>query len=330
VGWRTHQPIKNGTALAKYLVNRLLAMIVSLFGVTILVFLMIRLIPGTIVEMMMGTEALTSYETIASLRAYFGLDQPVYVQYYHWISRVLVGDLGNSWRMAMPVTQFILSRLSVTVELAFIAILVAILIGVPAGIVSALKQNSLTDSLARVAALIGLSIPVFWQGTMLILILSIVFHWAPPIDWTSPTQNLRANMEMMLLPGFCLGTASAAVIMRMTRSCMLDVLRQEYVRTARAKGLTEYVVLARHSLKNALIPVVTVIGLQMGYLLGGTVVVEEVFGLPGLGRLVLWAIYQRDYPTVQGAVLFIAVMFMVVNLIVDVLYAYLDPRVSRG
>ena len=316
--------------MAKYLVNRLLAMIVSLFGVTILVFLMIRLIPGTIVEMMMGTEALTSGETIATLRSYFGLDQPVYVQYYHWISRVLVGDLGNSWRMAMPVTQFILSRLSVTLELATIAILVATLIGVPAGIVSALKQNSVTDSLARVAALIGLSIPVFWQGTMFILILSLALQWAPPIDWTSPTQDLKANLEMMLLPGFCLGTASAAVIMRMTRSCMLDVLRQEYVRTARAKGLTEYVVLARHSLKNALIPVVTVIGLQVGYLLGGTVVVEEVFGLPGLGRLVLWAIYQRDYPTVQGTVLFIAVMFALVNLIVDVLYAYLDPRIRCG
>lgn len=316
--------------MAKYVVNRLLAMIVSLFGVTILVFLMIRLIPGTIVEMMMGTEALTSGETIATLRSYFGLDQPVYVQYYHWISRVLVGDLGNSWRMAMPVTQFILSRLSVTLELAAIAILVATLIGVPAGIVSALKQNSVTDNLARVAALIGLSVPVFWQGTMFILILSLALQWAPPINWTSPTQDLKANLETMLLPGFCLGTASAAVIMRMTRSCMLDVLRQEYVRTARAKGLTEYVVLARHSLKNALIPVVTVIGLQVGYLLGGTVVVEEVFGLPGLGRLVLWAIYQRDYPTVQGTVLFIAVMFMLVNLIVDVLYAYLDPRIRCG
>lgn len=316
--------------MTKYLVNRLMAMIVSLFGVTILVFLMIRLIPGTIVEMMMGTEALTSGETVATLRAYFGLDQPLYVQYFNWIGRVLAGDLGNSWRMAMPVTQFILSRLSVTLELAFIAVLVATLIGVPAGIVSALKQNSLTDNLARLAALIGLSVPVFWQGTMLILVLSIVLQWAPPIDWTSPTKDLRVNLEIMLLPGFCLGTASAAVIMRMTRSCMLDVLRQEYVRTARAKGLGEYVVLARHSLKNALIPIVTVIGLQMGYLLGGTVVVEEVFGLPGLGRLVLWAIFQRDYPTVQGAVLIIAVMFMMLNLIVDVLYAYLDPRIRCG
>ncbi len=313
--------------MTKYLVKRILAMIVSLFGVTILVFLLIRLIPGTIVQQMLGTEALTSYETIESLRHYFGLDQPVYVQYYNWIRRVLVGDLGTSWRMGMPVAEFILSRLSVTLELSLIAIVVAICIGVPAGMLSALKQNSIADGIGRLAALVGLSIPVFWQGTMLILVLSLAFHWAPPINWVSPLKDLKANLNMMLLPGFCLGTASAAVIMRMARSCMLEVLRQEYIRTARAKGLREAIVIGRHALKNALIPVITVIGLQIGYLLGGTVVVEEVFGLPGLGRLVLWAIYQRDYPTVQGSVLFIAAMFMLVNLVVDALYAYLDPRI---
>jgi len=193
-----------------------------------------------------------------------------------------------------------------------------------------LRQNSPADSLTRIAALFGLSIPVFWQGTMLILIFSLAFRWAPPIEWVGPVKNLRANLEMMLMPGVCLGTASAAVIMRMTRSCMLDVLRQEYIRTARAKGLTERSVIVIHGLKNALIPVVTVTGLQMGYLLGGAVVVEEVFGLPGLGRLVLWAILQRDYPTVQGTILFIALMFMLVNLLVDLLYAYLDPRIRRG
>jgi peptide/nickel transport system permease protein len=316
--------------MGKYLLRRLLAMTVSLLGVTIVVFLLIRCIPGTIVEQMLGTEALTSYETVESLRRYFGLDQPLHVQYAHWIRRVVVGDLGKSWRMGMPVLAFILSRLAVTVELACIAILVAALIGVPTGIVSALRQNRPADNLARMAALFGLSIPVFWQGTMLILVFSLAFRWAPPIEWVSPAVNLRANLEMMLLPGFCLGTASAAVIMRMTRSCMLDVLRQEYIRTARAKGLAERSVVGIHGLKNALIPVVTVTGLQMGYLLGGTVVVEEVFGLPGLGRLVLWAIFQRDYPTVQGTVLFIAVMFMLVNLVVDILYAYLDPRIRRG
>ncbi|MBM3134876.1 MAG: ABC transporter permease [Chloroflexi bacterium] len=313
--------------MQKYIANRLLAMIVSLFGVTIIVFLFIRLIPGTIVEQMLGTEALTSYETVESLRRYFGLDQPVYVQYYQWITRVLVGDLGNSWRTAIPVLQFIFSRLPVTIELTGIAIIVALLIGVPAGIVSALKQNSMGDNLARLVALTGLSIPVFWQGTMFILVLSLAFRWAPAIEWVPPTKNLVANLNMMLLPGFCLGTASAAVIMRMTRSCMLEVLRQEYIRTARAKGLAEQVVIIAHALKNAMIPVVTVAGLQMGYLLGGTVVVEEVFTLPGIGRLLLWAIYQRDYPTVQGTVLFVAVMFMAVNLLVDVLYAFLDPRI---
>ncbi len=313
--------------MTKYLINRLFAMVVSLFGVTIIVFLLIRLIPGTIVEQMLGTEALTSYETIASLRHYFGLDQPVYIQYLEWISRVLRGDLGHSWRTAIPVYDFILQRLPVTIELTFIAILVAILIGVPAGIISALKQDSWVDGLARLASLTGLSVPVFWQGTMLILLLSLALHWAPAMDWVAPQQDLVKNLNMMLLPGFCLGTASAAVVMRMTRSSMLDVLRQEYIRTARAKGLREPAVLVTHALKNALIPVITVIGLQMGYLLGGTVVVEEVFGLPGIGRLTLWAIFQRDYPTVQGTVFFIAVMFMSVNLLVDVLYAFLDPRI---
>ena len=316
--------------MTKYLINRLFTMVVSLFGVTVIVFLLIRLIPGTIVEQMLGTEALTSYETVESLRRYFGLDQPIYIQYLQWISRVLRGDLGQSWRTAIPVVQFIMQRLPVTVELTFIAILVAVLIGVPAGIISALKQDSWLDGLARLASLIGLSIPVFWQGTMLILLLSLALHWAPAIEWVAPQQDLVKNMNMMLLPGFCLGTASAAVVMRMTRSSMLDVLRQEYIRTARAKGLHEPAVLVAHALKNALIPVITVIGLQIGYLLGGTVVVEEVFGLPGIGRLTLWAIFQRDYPTVQGTVLFIAVMFMSVNLLVDVLYAFLDPRIRYG
>lgn len=302
-------------------------MVVTLIGVTILVFLLIRMVPGTIVEMMLGTEALTAYETIESLRRYFGLDQPIYVQYFEWMKGIVVGDLGRSWRMGIPVMELIFSRLSVTIQLSFIAIIVAVIIGVPAGVLSALKQNSMGDGVARIAALLGLSIPVFWQGTLFILILSMAFHWAPPLNWISPFKDLRANMNMMLLPGFCLGTASAAVIMRMTRSCMLEVMRQEYIRTARAKGLAERVVIAGHAMKNAFIPVLTVAGLQVGYLLGGTVVVEEVFGLPGLGRLVLWAIYQRDYPTVQGTILFIAVMFMAVNLIVDLLYAFFDPRI---
>jgi peptide/nickel transport system permease protein len=310
--------------MSKYFANRILAMIFTLLGVTIIVFLLVRLIPGNIVSQMMGTEALTSYETVESLRRYFGLDQPVYVQYWQWITRVLRGDLGVSWRTSVPVWEYLLTRLPVTLELTGIAIIVASIIGIPAGVISALKQNQPLDGAARILSLLGLSIPVFWQGTMLILILSLAFRWAPPLDWVSPAKDLSANLNMMLLPGVCLGTASAAVIMRMTRSCMLDVMRQEYIRTARAKGR---VVLTTHALKNAMIPVVTVAGLQIGYLLGGTVVVEEVFSLPGIGRLVLASIYQRDYPTVQGATLLIAVMVMGVNLAVDAIYAFLDPRI---
>jgi peptide/nickel transport system permease protein len=313
--------------MSRYFANRILAMLLTLFGVTIIVFLLVRLVPGTIVSQMMGTEALTSYETVESLRRYFGLDQPLHVQYFQWITRVLTGDLGVSWRTSVPVTEYILSRLPVTLELTGISIIVALFIGLPAGVVSALKQNQSVDGVARVLSLLGLSIPVFWQGTMFILILSLAFRWAPPLEWVSPAKDLSANLNMMLLPGICLGTASAAVIMRMTRSCMLDVMRQEYIRTARAKGLAERVVLVAHALKNAMIPVVTVAGLQIGYLLGGTVVVEEVFSLPGIGRLVLSAIYQRDYPTVQGTTLLIAIMIMGVNLVVDVLYAFLDPRI---
>jgi len=276
---------------------------------------------------MLGTEALTAYESVESLRRYFGLDLPVHIQYWHWITRVIRGDLGISWRTAIPVLQFILSRLPVTLELTAIAIAVALLIGVPAGIISALKQNSWLDGLSRLVALAGLSVPVFWLGTMAVLILSLAFRWAPVMQWVSPLEDPVTNLNMMLVPGFCLGTVSAAVIMRMTRSSMLEVIRQDYIRTAHSKGLAQRIVITGHALKNALIPVVTVAGLQAGWLLGGSVVVEEVFTLPGIGRLVLWAIYQRDYPVVQGTVLFIAVMFMTINLLVDILYAFLDPRI---
>lgn len=313
--------------MQRYIIRRLLATVVTLFGVTIMVFLMIRLIPGTVVELMLGTEALTSYETIESLRHYFGLDQPVYVQYWNWIRRVLVGDLGTSWRSGVPVLGFILSRLPVTLELTAIAIAVALLIGVPAGIVAALAHDTHLDNTARVVSLLGLSFPLPWQGTLFVLVLSLALGWAPSMQWVSPFEDLWANLRMMTVPGFVLGTVSAAVIMRMTRSSLLDVLGQDYIRTARAKGLAERTVIGIHALKNALIPVLTVAGLQTGWLLGGSVVVEEIFTLPGLGRLVLWAVYQRDYPTVQGTVLFIAAMFMILNVIVDIMYAYVDPRI---
>jgi peptide/nickel transport system permease protein len=215
----------------------------------------------------------------------------------------------------------------VTIELTALAVGFALLLGIPAGILSATRRDRAIDNVARVGTLLGLSVPVFWQGTMLILFFSIYLRWMPPVVWVDFFTDPRRNLTIMLLPALCLGTASAANIVRTTRSCMLDVLRAEYIRTAAAKGLAGHLVVLKHALKNALIPIVTVAGLQVGILLGGTVVVEEVFTLPGVGRLVLWSIYQRDYPLTQSTILFIAVMFMSINLAVDVLYGYLDPRI---
>jgi len=313
--------------VTRYVVIRLYSMLLTLLGLTLLVFLMLRLIPGTVVEQLIGADAVVSPAMVAELRRFFGLDQPWWLQYSHWLSGLAHGDLGTSWRTGKPVVALILERLPVTIELTSLAVAGALLLGIPAGIVSAARRDHAVDNLTRVGALLGLSVPVFWQGTMLILFFSIYLRWMPPLMWVDFFTDPRRNLTIMVLPAICLGTASAANIARITRACMLDVLRSEYIRTASAKGLTRRLVVLKHALKNALIPIVTVAGLQIGILLGGTVVVEEVFTLPGVGRLVLWSIYQRDYPLTQSTILFIAVMFMTINLAVDVLYGYLDPRI---
>jgi peptide/nickel transport system permease protein len=302
-------------------------MALTLAGLTVLVFLMLRLIPGTVVEQMIGADAIASPAMVAELKRFFGLDQPWYVQYGRWLGVLLQGDLGTSWRTGKPVLSLILERLPVTAELTALAVVFALVLGIPAGIVSAIRRDRAIDNVTRVGTLVGLSVPVFWQGTMLILFFSIYLRWMPPVTWTDFFTDPRRNLTIMALPAICLGTASAANIARITRACMLDVLRSEYVRTAAAKGLPGRGVILKHALNNALIPIVTVAGLQMGILLGGTVVVEEVFTLPGIGRLVLWSIYQRDYPLTQSTILFIALLFMTINLAVDVLYGYLDPRI---
>jgi peptide/nickel transport system permease protein len=279
---------------------------------------------------MIGADAIVSPAMVAELKRFFGLDQPWWQQYARWLGGLAHGDLGTSWRTGKPVVALILERLPVTIELTALAVGFALLLGIPAGIVSATRRNQAIDTVTRVGTLLGLSVPVFWQGTMLILFFSLYLRWMPPVMWVDFFTDPRRNLTIMLLPALCLGTASAANIARTTRSCMLDVLRAEYIRTASAKGLTGRLVILKHALKNALIPIVTVAGLQVGILLGGTVVVEEVFTLPGVGRLVLWSIYQRDYPLTQSTILFIAVMFMTINLAVDVLYGYLDPRIRYG
>ncbi len=276
--------------MTRYLAVRLYSMALTLLGLSLLVFLMLRLVPGTVVEQMIGADAIVSPAMVAELKRFFGLDQPWWQQYGRWVTALAQGDLGTSWRTGKPVVTLILERLPVTIELTSLAVGFALMLGIPAGILSATRRDRAIDNVTRVGTLLGLSVPVFWQGTMLILFFSIYLRWMPPVVWVDFFTDPARNLTIMLLPGLCLGTASAANIARTTRACMLDVLRSEYIRTAAAKGLTGRVVILKHALKNALVPIVTVAGLQVGILLGGTVVVEEVFTLPGIGRLVLWSI----------------------------------------
>jgi peptide/nickel transport system permease protein len=313
--------------MGRYLVVRLYSMALTLLGLTVLVFLMLHLIPGTVVEQMIGADAVVSQQMVDQLKRFFGLDQPWYVQYGRWLGQLAQGDLGTSWRTGKPVLTLILERLPVTIELTLLAVAFAFVLGVGAGILSAVRRDRPIDHVTRVGTLLGLSVPVFWQGTMLILFFSLYLRWMPPIMWVDLLTDPRRNLTIMILPALCLGTAAAANVARTTRSCLLDVLRSDYVRTALAKGLAGRAIVLKHALTNAMIPVVTVVGLQLGILLGGTVVVEEVFTLPGVGRLVLWSIYQRDYPVTQSTILFIAVLLMAVNLAVDLLYGYLEPRI---
>jgi len=313
--------------VGRYVVVRLYSMAVTLVGLSVVAFLMLRLVTGTVVEQLIGADAIASPAMVAELKRFFGLDQPWWQQYGRWVAALAHGDLGTSWRTGKPVVALILERLPVTIELTTLAVGFAMLLGIPAGILSATRRDQAIDNVTRVGTLLGLSVPVFWQGTMLILFFSIYLRWMPPVMWVDFFADPGRNLTIMALPALCLGTASAANIARTTRACMLDVLRSEYIRTAAAKGLADRLVVLKHALKNALIPIVTVAGLQIGILLGGTVVVEEVFTLPGIGRLVLWSIYQRDYPLTQSTILFVAVMFMAINLAVDVLYGYLDPRI---
>jgi peptide/nickel transport system permease protein len=316
--------------MGRYLVVRLYSMALTLLGLTVLVFLMLRLIPGTVVEQMIGADAVVSQQMVEQLKRFFGLDQPWYVQYGRWLVQLLRGDLGTSWRTGKPVLSLILERLPVTIELTVLSVAFSLALGVAAGILSAVRRDRAVDHATRIGTLLGLSVPVFWQGTMLILFFSLYLRWMPPVMWVDLLSDPRRNLTIMVLPALCLGTAAAANVARTTRSCMLDVLGSDYVRTALAKGLAGRAVVLKHALKNAMIPVVTVVGLQLGILLGGTVVVEEVFTLPGVGRLVLWSIYQRDYPVTQSTILFIAALFMALNLAVDLLYGYLEPRIRYG
>lgn len=317
--------------MTAFIAARLLSLIPVLWGVSVLVFLLIHLIPGNALQMFLGTQVEMTPAQLDQLRRLFGLNKPLPLQYADWLGRLLRGDFGVSLRTSRAVLPDILTRLPVSAELTLLALLVALAIAVPVGILSALRRGTLADAVIRILGLVGLSIPNFWLGTMLLLLLpGRVLPIASIGVYLSFFANPIGNLTVMVLPALSLGIALAAVVMRFVRSSLLEVLGADYIRTARAKGLREALVIDRHALRNALIPVITVIGFQAGYLLGGTVVVEEVFALPGMGRFALAAINQRDYPIVQGVVLIIAVLFVLTNIAVDVLYAYVDPRVRYG
>lgn len=301
----------------RYIIRRLLLALPVMLAVSLVVFGMLQVAPGDPASTLAGEDA--TQQDIESLRAKFGLDKPLHVQYGIWLGRVLRGDLGRSIVTRQPVMTEILARIKPTAQLATAAMILATVAGMVVGIVSAVYRYSLLDHVTMVLSLLGVSTPIFWLGLMLIFFFAVQLRWLP----TGGGGSLKA----LVLPAGALGAASAAIIARMVRSSLLEVIHQDYTRTARAKGLNERTVLLRHALKNALIPVVTVIGLQYGYLLGGTVVTETVFSRPGLGRLLVESIKSRDFPVVQGTIMMLAGSFVVANLLVDLLYAYLDPRI---
>lgn len=312
--------------MGKYLLNRLLSTIPVLIGTSLFTFLLVRLVPGDPIQIMLGPEVQGNAR--AEISRLYGLDRPWPVQYIEWLGSVLRGDLGTSIRTGLPVTESIWQRLPTTLELTLLALLIGLLIGIPFAIVAAQHRGRLVDGLFSVIVLIGISMPGFWLATLLVLAFALNLRWLPSIGFVPLLENPAENLRRLILPALSLGVAFGATTMRFTRSSLLEVFNQDYVRTARAKGLREQAVIYRHALKNALIPVVTVTGIQVGRLLGGAVIIEQIFALPGIGRYIFDAITQRDYPVIQGTVLFFTILFILVNLFVDVLYGVIDPRIK--
>jgi peptide/nickel transport system permease protein len=310
----------------RYLARRTLAIVPVFFLMTIIVFVLIRMIPADPIDAMYGAEGLDEARRAALSRS-LGLDQPVAIQYLRWLGRALSGDLGYSYRASMPVLDLILQRLPATVFLSLGALFFSVLLAIPLGILSAVKRNSWADLGAMGFAILGISLPQFWSGIMLVLIFAIGLGWLPSIGYVSPLTDPVRFLRHLILPAITLGWSLAGVTTRLTRSSLLEELERDYVRTARGKGVRERKVLFIHALRNALIPIVTMIGLQLAFLIGGAVIVEVVFAWPGIGLLVVDSIFARDYPVVQGVILTIAILVVVVNLAVDVVYTMIDPRI---
>jgi peptide/nickel transport system permease protein len=315
--------------MTQYIIRRLIQALFLVWGCATLVFFMVRLIPGDPVVQMLGPEY--TPEAAQAIRVKLGLDEPFQIQYLRWFGNVLTGDLGGSIATGETVADIITTGLPKTLSLATLSFLIATAIAVPAGIVAALRRNTVFDYAASIVAFIGVSMPSFWFGILLILVFAVRLRWLPAIGYADPTEDgVVAWLERLILPSLAIGAAYSAILMRFVRAGLLEVLSSDYVRTARAKGVREHAVVLRHAMRNALIPVVTVIGIQLALLLSGTVVVETVFSIRGIGRILVAAIFDRDYPIVQGVILLIAVIFVMANLLVDIVYTFLDPRIRYG
>lgn len=306
---------------------RFAQVIPTLLLVSILVFCLQQLMPGDPALVLAGEER--DPEVLEQIRRELKLDQPLVMQYFYWITNVLQGDLGFSWRIRQPVTELVATKLPVTLQLASMAFVIAVFIGVPMGVLSAVKKNTFWDYLANGIGLAGLSTPNFWLGIMLILLVSVHLGWLPPSGYVPLSEDWRQSLATTIMPAFVLGNAISAVLMRHTRSAMLTALQQDYVRTARAKGVSETRVVIKHALRNALVPVVTLGALELGTLLSGAVLTEQVFSIPGFGKMIVDAVFNRDYPVVQGVVLVTATVYVMLNLFADILYVMINPRL-RG
>ncbi|WP_337868219.1 ABC transporter permease [Meiothermus sp.] len=314
--------------MLSFLAKRSLDLLFVLFGVSVVVFLMIRLIPGDAVQIMLGANTEITPEGLAALREKLGLNKPIVVQYWDWLSAALRGDLGQSIWTGKPTSEEILQRLPITLELTILSLIIAIGLAIPVGVLTAYWRNSSAEYIIRFFSITGVTLPSFWLGTLLIF---LVFKLAPgwqSLGYVPFNQDPWGHLSRLILPVVTLSLPMLAGLSRVLRSSLLDVLNQDYIRTARSKGLSERVVLYKHALRNAMIPLVTVIGIQVGYLFGGAIVVEQVFAIPGMGRLILGAINERNYPLIQGAILLVTMAFVLINLLVDLIYAKLDPRVE--
>ena len=312
--------------MLRFLFHRILQMIPVLFFVSLIIFVLINLIPGDAARVFLGEEA--TPDAVAALRHELGTDRPLYVQYARWVGGMLQGNFGHSFKDNTPVLPTLLQKIPVTGELTGAALVVAWVIAIPAGVVAAWRQRTATDYGASAAALLGLSIPNFWLGIMAIYLFAVDLHWLPASGWTPLTVDASRNLRALVMPACVLGLVLAAVVMRQLRSSMIEVLSADFVRTAKAKGLGGRVVLIRHTLRNAVIPVITVMGIQMGTLLGGAVITETIFAVPGLGQLAVNSIYTRDFPMLEGVVMFSALSILLVNLLVDIVYSLIDPRIK--